>query len=248
MEHTSRFDGKGNLYAEARPDYAAELLEYLRRTLHPAAGCTFADIGSGTGIFTKQLLRCGYRVFAVEPNSDMRRVAEEKLSSDRNFISVNGCAERMNLPDGAIDFITAAQAFHWFQPDAFRLECKRVLKPGGKVILVYNHRIEDAGCTKALAKLRQRYNKEFHGFSNGINSEACIAFFAKGCDIFRADHTQTYDRNGYIKRVLSSSYSLSEADIRYADYRKEINKIFDTFSSEGRIAIPAETTAYIGEV
>lgn len=68
------------------------------------------------------------------------------------------------------------------------------------------------------------------------------------CEIFRADNTQVYDRQGYIDRVLSSSYSLKEGDGRYAEYLRDINGIFDMFSSDGFIAVPTMTVAYIGEI
>ena len=248
MNYLNRFDGKGEIYAKARPKYASGLFDYLKSTLNIPAGSVFADIGSGTGIFTEQLLNCGYKVFAVEPNEDMRKKAEEKLMSYKNFISVNGSDADMNLADNSVDYITAAQAFHWFDFEAFKRECRRVLKPEGKVIIVYNSRDEKADCTKALAELRRKYSPEFHGFSNGMSNEKCIAFFADRCNIFRADNTQTYDRQGYINRVLSSSYSLKEEDNGYAEYLKDINKIFDMFSKNGLIAVPTETVAYIGTV
>lgn len=62
MKYINRFDGKGEIYAKARPEYAEELFDYLKNTLHISAGSVFADIGLGTGIFTGQLIRCGYRV------------------------------------------------------------------------------------------------------------------------------------------------------------------------------------------
>ncbi|MBQ9120861.1 MAG: hypothetical protein IJY12_00680 [Clostridia bacterium] len=75
MDNTTRFDGKGEIYAKARPKYAAGLLEYLKNTRSIPAGSVFADIGSGTGIFTEQLLNFGYTVYSVETNTDMRRKA-----------------------------------------------------------------------------------------------------------------------------------------------------------------------------
>ncbi len=248
MNYTKRFDGKGEIYAKARPKYAPGLFDYLKNTLRIPEGSVFADIGSGTGIFSGQLLDCGYRVFAVEPSGDMRQKAEEKLSSDGNFISVNGSDCQTGLPDRSVDFITAAQAFHWFDPEAFRGECRQILKPGGKVMIVYNFREESAACTKALAELRHKYNPEFHGFSNGISDEKCIAFFEGECDVFRADNTQTYDRQGYVNRALSSSYSLREDDDRYPEYLREIDRIFDMFSADGHIAIPTVTVATIGTI
>ncbi len=248
MNNTNRFEGKGEIYAKSRPKYAAGLFDYLKNTLNAESGSVFVDIGSGTGIFAEQLLNCDYKVFAVEPNGDMRKKAEEKLSGNNNFVSVNGNDGNMILPDKSDDFVTAAQSFHWFDSETFKKECKRILKPGGKAILVYNMRDEKADCTKALAKLRYKYNSEFHGFSNGINSETCIDFFNGKCSIYRADNTQTYDRQGYINRVLSSSYSLKESNIGYAEYLKEINAIFNTFSADNLINVPTETIAYVGEV
>ena len=81
MNNTHRFDGKSEIYAKARPKYAPELFAYLQNTLHIPAGSVFADIGSGTGIFTEQLLDCGYYVYALEPGEDMRRKAEEKQNA-----------------------------------------------------------------------------------------------------------------------------------------------------------------------
>lgn len=248
MNNLNRFDSKGEIYAKARPKYAQSFFDDLQNTWQIPAGSVLADIGSGTGIFTEQLLHCGYQVFAVEPNGDMRKKAEEKLSCNKNFHSVCGSDSDMNLPDNSADYITAAQAFHWFDPEAFKKECRRVLKPGGKVIVVYNFREEKAACTKALADLRHKFNPEFHGFSNGMSNEKCKAFFAGKCEIFRTDNTQIYDRQGYINRVLSSSYSLREEDDNYAEYLREIEKIFDLFSKGGRITVATETVAYIGEV
>ena len=248
MDNTNRFDGKSELYENARPKYATELFEYLKSTLNIPVGSVFADIGSGTGIFTEQLLSYGHKVFAVEPNSDMRKKAEEKLSRNENFISVNGDDHNMNLPDSSVDYLTAAQAFHWFDPEPFKKECKRVLKPGGKVIIIYNSRDEKADCTKALEQLRYKYNSEFHGFSNGISDKKCIAFFDGKCNIYRANNNQKYDRQRYINRVLSSSYSINESDERYPKYLKEIHRIFDMFSTNGFIIVPTNTVAYIGEV
>ena len=248
MDNTQRFTGKGELYAAARPQYAPRLFDWLNDTLHISENSVFADVGSGTGIFTEQLLNCGWRVYAVEPNEDMRRIAEQKLKDRQRFVSVFGTDKATGLSDRSVDYVTAAQAFHWFDAEAFRLECRRILKTGGKVILVYNTRNENADCTKALAEIRRKYNPDFHGFSNGISDEKCLSFFDGGCEVFFTDNSQRYDRQEYIKRVLSSSYSLREADACYAAYFEDVHSVFDRFAENGILTVPIYTIAYAGSL
>ena len=248
MRYENRFDSKADIYEKARPKYALGLFDYFKNTLKIPDKSIFADIGSGTGIFTEQLLECGYKVFAVEPNDDMRKKAEEKLKGNKNFTSVKGNDAHTGLAENSVDYVSVAEAFHWLDPEAFRSECRRILKPGGKVMIIYNWRVANASCTKALAVLRHKYNPEFHGYSNGMSREKCIDFFAGKYEEFRSDNTQIYDLQGYIDRALSSSYSLKEGDDRYSEYMKEIVELFNTFSTDGHIVIPTETVAYVGTV
>lgn len=248
MNNTTRFDGKGELYAKARPRYAAELFDYIKNTLLIPEGSVFADVGSGTGIFSEHLLNNGYRVFAIEPNEDMRKRAEENLLVYQDFVSVDGSDINTSIPNQSVDCVTTAQAFHWFNADAFKKECRRILKSYGKVIIVYNTRDESAECNRALADLLRWYCPDFQGFSKGMSGEKCRAFFDEKCDVFCADNSQTYDRQGYINRILSSSYSLCEGDERFAEYIADINRLFDSFSNEGTLIVPMQTVAYIGTI
>lgn len=246
MNNTTKFNGKGEIYAKARPRYAVALFDYIKNTLLIPEKSVFADIGSGTGIFSEHLLENGYRVYAIEPNADMRKKAEEKLSLYKDFISVEGVDSNTAIPDQSVDCITTAQAFHWFDSDAFKKECCRILKPHGKVIIVYNTRDESAECNKALAAVHRKYCPDFQGFSKGMNDERCRAFFDDKCDVFRVDNSQVYDRQGYINRILSSSYSLRDGDKEFTEYIEEINCLFDTFSDNGTLIVPMCTVAYIG--
>ena len=248
MNNTIRFSGKAEIYAKARPDYAAGLFAYMKESLHISEGCVIADIGSGTGIFSRQLLRNGYNVFAVEPNADMRKKAEEMLSEYQGFVSVDGMDSNTNLPDKSMDHVTAAQAFHWFDADAFKKECRRILKPNGKIIIVYNSFDESADSNKALADIRRKYCPDFQGFCNGMNDEKCCAFFNGKCSVFRIDNSKKYDLHGYINRVLSSSHSLKESDERYGEYLEDVNELFNTFSKDGMVTVPMSTVAYAGTV
>lgn len=248
MDNTKRFSGKGAIYAKARPGYAPALFAYLEQELQVPRGAVFADIGAGTGIFSRQLLQAGYRVTAVEPNEDMRCRAEQALNGTAGYQSVNGTADHTGLEDESVDYVTAAQAFHWFDPVAFRRECRRILKPGGQVLLVYNTRDLQAPCTRALAELWHTYSDHFVGFSNGMSEEKCRAFFADKCRVFRAENSQTYDREGYVARLLSSSHAPGSDQAEYADFLAAAGALFDRLQMDGRLTVPMYTVVYIGAV
>jgi SAM-dependent methyltransferase len=140
-----RYSGKVESYARYRPSYPAAALDVLERECRLGCGARLADVGSGTGVFTQLLLDRGHHVFAVEINPEMRAAAEARLGSDSRLHSVAGCAEATTLPDGSVDAIVAAQAFHWFDPVRVVPEFERILRPGGGAIaLIWNNRRIDA--------------------------------------------------------------------------------------------------------
>jgi len=112
---TSRFSDRVENYVRYRPGYPAEALRALQVECGLTPGHVIADVASGTGIWTRRLLENGNRVFAVEPNQEMRRAGERLLSAFPNLISTAGKAEATTLPDASVDFVTAAQAAHWFE-------------------------------------------------------------------------------------------------------------------------------------
>ena len=101
----SKFDGMGAVYAQFRPANPEEFIYYLYTSAGMERTSIIADIGSGTGILTRQLLEKGSRVYAVEPNADMRAVAEAELSGFSSFMSVNGTAEHTTLAEKSVDYI-----------------------------------------------------------------------------------------------------------------------------------------------
>lgn len=148
---------------------------------------------------------------------------------------------------GAGTGIFTAQAFHWFDPVAFKKECQRILKPQGYVVIVYNSRFKDAN-TVQLIKILRKYCPRFHGFSNHYKEKDFMAFFNNQCQIKKFANPQYCDRDKYVARVLSSSYSLSKNDVHYLDYVRELNILGERVCKNGAIKTPIITTAYIGRV
>lgn len=246
MNNAQKFSGKADVYAAARPSYPKELFTFLKNKYHLGAGTVIADIASGTGKFTQPLVQMGCKVYAVEPNDDMRRQAELLLGGYENFISVNGSAEHTGLADHCVDFISAAQAFHWFDPARFAAECKRIIKPNSKVFILYNSRDEDAEITKRLSGLCQRLCPKFKGFSGGVKSNNVERFFNGGCERFTFPNDLYYDRDSFVKRMLSSSYAPREGDENYNSFITELNAVFDDFSDNDNLLMPNNAQVYVG--
>ncbi len=248
----NKFDGMGNIYAKFRPNYPKAFIDFLFTNLNLPKNCVFADVGAGTGILTKQLLEKDVTVYAVEPNDDMRKVAENNLKVFAKFIPVKGTAESTALSDNCIDIITVAQAFHWFDRQKFKKECQRILKPGGRVVLVWNSRDSESKSVMGNDSINRKYCPDFKGFSGGMNSAAAgdgLSDFFSGeytVKVFR--NPLAYSKEGFVGRNLSSSYALKEDDENYPPYVRALEALFDKYSKDGILTIPNFTRCCFGTV
>ncbi len=249
--NTEKFNGKASIYENYRPEYPAAFINYLYQEIGFSVNNCIADIGSGTGILTRQLLEKGSRVFGVEPNCDMRKKAEEKLSQFSNFISVDGTAENTKLDSSSVDFITVAQAFHWFDAYMFRKECQRVLKPDGMVVLVWNSRVADSPLVIENAEICKRFCLGFIGFTGGQdeNPSDFSSFFKKDSYDSRCyENNIAYSLECYIGRNLSASYAPKEGDVNYSGFVSALSDLFGKYSNGGSIIVPNITRCYTGRV
>ena len=246
-----RFTGKANIYKKFRPTYPKELMDYLYSQVGFTSQSTVADIGSGTGIFSRFLLERGCMVYCVEPNEDMRLTAEKDLSGFKNFISVNGSDKNTGIQDKSVDFITTAQAFHWFDKQAFKLECQRILKPGGKVVIVYNGP-DDCEFIRKRDSISEKYRVDSKGFQeHGDPIGKYADFFADGvCEDKTFRNDLQFDKESFIGRDLSRSYTpKKETDPeKYHGLVRELSELFDEYSVNGILNFPHFTVSYVGEV
>jgi SAM-dependent methyltransferase len=183
-----------------------------------------ADVGSGTGISSKLFLDNGNVVYGVEPNSKMREAAAEFLAAYPNFYSIDGTSTTTNLFNALVNIITAAQAFHWFEPEPTRKEFKRILKPGGWVALMWNERQLDTTpflieYEKLLLKYAGDYTKVRH---DNINETTLKTFFQGDFRSATFANKQVLDFDGIKGRVSSSSYMPSESDSQYSAMVEEL--------------------------
>lgn len=251
MKSTDKFSGKADVYSKSRPSYPIEFIEYLlsANTLHETS--RVADIGAGTGILSRQLLERGLTLLAVEPNDDMRAKAEQDLHQYEHFRSIKASAEKTSLPDNSVDLVIAAQAFHWFDQEKFKMECKRILKPNAKVALVWNSRDFTSPLIIENAEICKRYCSNFYGFSGGIgeDQEVFKQFFHEGeFEFKRFLNHLTLDFEGFLGRNLSASYSPKPTDKEYQPFVEAITDLFKKYSSSDKIVMPNFTRSYLGNV
>lgn len=211
MDATSRFTGRATAYERARPSYPRAVIDLLDEMCDLHTSRVVADLGSGTGIFARLLVDEGLTVIGVEPNADMRAVAERDLATSRNFRSVAGRAEATGLADGSVDLVVAAQAFHWFDAEKTRREALRILRTTGKAALVWNDRDKTstpfARDFEALLLATCPDYPKLQGSSANV-PRAFDAFFGPGGFQRRSvANGQTLDRDGLVDRVRSASYA-----------------------------------------
>src|SRR5450755_4120717 len=137
---TTRFSDRVENYLRYRPGYPPEVLKLLREECGLQPSHIVADIAAGTGVFTRLLLENGNSVFAVEPNTEMREAGVHELEGYDGLVSVAGTAEETTLSSASVEFVTAAQAAHWFDLSRARAEFVRILKPEGWCVLIWNER------------------------------------------------------------------------------------------------------------
>jgi SAM-dependent methyltransferase len=246
-----RFSNRVADYVRYRPGYPAAALDLLRTQCGLRPGHAIADIGSGTGLLGKLFLENGNRVFGVEPNQEMRQAGEEFLQSFPNFTSVTGSAEATAIGDASVDFITAGQAFHWFDPKAARSEFERILKPGGWIVVLWNdRRMEEAQLTREYEGLLERYGIDYKRVKDSYpESEDIRSFFAGG--VFSArelPNHQFLDWDGLRGRLRSSSFAPTEGHSNYAPMMAELDRIFRAHQRDGRVRMEYFTRVYFGQL
>jgi SAM-dependent methyltransferase len=248
---TQRFTRRVDHYVKHRPSYPRAVIELLESRCGLTSDSVVADVGSGTGLLSELFLDNGNRVIGVEPNKEMREAGERRLAHHPRFTSVGGTAEDTTLDDASVDFVTAGQAFHWFDPERTRTEFARILEPRGWAVLVWNLRRKDATpFLAAYERLLEAYRTDRGEFELWRRSdEMAGAFFDPG-SFERAtfDNEQVLDLDGFKGRLLSISYVPAEGDPGSDEMLRSVQEIFRKHQTGGRVTIEYDTQVYYGRL
>ena len=250
-DSTRRFSNRVENYVKYRPGYPTAVVEYLREACGLTAPAVIADVGSGTGILSELFLKNGNPVFAVEPNDDMRQAAEVRLGHYPNFTSVAGTAEATSLPDTSVDFVTAGQAFHWFDAPRARVEFARILQPDGFVALVWNRqKVEATPFMRGYKALIDTYSLDYNVVKHsreGVDEDIALLFDGR-MQVHFFPNEQRFDFEGLHGRLLSSSYAPLPDHANYQPMVAELRRLFESHRQNGEIIFKYETRLYLGKV
>jgi SAM-dependent methyltransferase len=248
---TERFSNRVDNYVKYRPGYPREIVELLEEECGLSASSVIADVGSGTGLLSQLFLKNGNTVYGVEPNREMREAGERLLRAFPNFQSVEGTAEDTTLKEASVDFITAGQAFHWFDRERARREFMRILRDGGWTAFVWNERLTDT--TPFLADYERmliEYGTDYEAVNHtNVGDEVMASFFAPTdfrLKIFKT--RQDFDFESLKGRLLSSSYVPEEGHPNYAPMLHELERIFREHQVDQRVAFEYDTKIYYGQL
>jgi SAM-dependent methyltransferase len=250
LNATSRFSDRVDNYVLFRPGYPKEVLHALKIECGLTSLHLIADIASGTGIWTRQLLENGNPVFGIEPNPEMRAAGERLLAVFPNFTSVAGNAEATTLPDSSVDLVTAAQAAHWFDRQRSRREFVRILKPKGWLALLWNERVIDSTqFLRDYEKLLLTYGTDYKEIRHERTTSAVNEFFDPAPFEERVFHLrQHFDYAGVEGRLLSSSYAPGPAHPQHESMLRELRRIFEASAAAGHIAFEYKTRLFFGRL
>src|ERR1700737_950321 len=244
---TERFSDRVENYAKYRPRYPDAMLQFMREIVPQPT--VVADMGSGTGILTQQLLDAEFEVYAIEPNEPMRNEAEHALNANPLFHSVRGSAEATTLANRSIDLVTSAQSFHWFDRAKAKAEFRRILKSGKWVALIWNERQPEASTLDwKYEELLRRGAPDYCEVNHrNVIFEDIRAFFEPGeVTLKKYSNAQKLGRQAFIGRLLSASYVPLAGEPGHREILAAAERLFDENAVDGAVSFAYKTLLYLG--
>lgn len=242
MNPQGRFSDRAADYAKYRPSYPAPAIDSILEGLDNPSGLVAADIGAGTGISSRLLGQRGVRVLAIEPNTQMRQIALPHPLVEFH----NGTAENTNLPNASIDLVVCFQSFHWFDPEPTLLEFRRILKPTGRLAVVWNDRDCSDEFTQSYTRLVQIASNNHPAESRLVSVDPLLAsplFPNARCHTFA--YRQELDEDGLIGRAMSVSY-IPRSGLAQQQLVSELKELYNRSCDEnGLVYLVYRTSVYL---
>jgi SAM-dependent methyltransferase len=250
MKNTERFSTRVDNYVKYRPHYPAAIIPYLAAEAGLTRHTIVADIGAGTGISAQPFLDNGNKVYAIEPNTEMREMAQQLLQRYPGFTGLAGSAEHTTLPAASIDLIVAGTAFHWFDQTATAAEFRRIGRPDAHVVLMWNVRQAELPFEKGYEKLLHQFGTDYKDMQHrNVGASQLASFFLSGTIREKSfQNAQIFDFPALKGRLLSSSYAPEKDHPVYEAMIKALEELFEKYQEQGMVKFHYETKVYTGKV
>ena len=213
-------------YEAARPSYPADAVALLQHELGVGPGARVCDLAAGTGKLTRLLVATGADVVAVEPVPGMR---EQLLATTPDVEALDGTAEAIPLPDGSVDVVTVAQAFHWFRFEEALAEISRVLRPGGALAILFNQRDERHEWVQAWNDAIEWHNRRISYYQTTDWVGVLTAAGFVGVEHAEVEWDQPMTRELVAARIRSVSYIAEEPPAVQQEYVERVLPLVEGF-------------------
>jgi len=248
MDTKTVYSTKAEKYAKFRWDYAARAIEVMIEMTQMSSNSTIADIGAGTGILTQHLVAKVQKIYAIEPNSELRQILTRELGALPSISVIDGFAEATNLPNNSVDVITVAQAIHWFDPEPTRQEMMRILKDKGWLVLLRNYGTNQEQNEAIRSLMTEEYGADYT-VVNERPKEKPTRFYFGNDDfqrfVFPFQFHQNWDE--FIGSLTTASFMPDENHPLFDKLEMKAGEIFSQFSSNEYLKVEGETELILGQ-
>ncbi len=244
---THAFDGKAEVYARNRLDYSTQAIDAIIAIAGLGKASTIADLGAGTGMLTRHFVDRVGRLFAIEPNDGMRALALSCLGRCKSLHVMKGTGHETDLPDHSVDAVIAGRAIQWFDSVRSQVEFRRILRPGGWLIVVRTP-VTDAYSRVALERLRDERSSRHETNPRQPNADVSDYFPGDNCIRLAYPCTAQETWPEFFGRMQSLSYSPQPGDPKHDLFKHVAREIFDGGAMDGALRVEYATEVLMKQI
>jgi ubiquinone/menaquinone biosynthesis C-methylase UbiE len=248
MDTKTVYSTKAEKYAKYRWDYAPQAIEAIVAITGMSINWTLADIGAGTGILTRHFIDKVAKIYAIEPNPELRQILTKGMEVSPSVLVLEASAENTTLSDSCVDVITVAQAIHWFDPEPAKREAMRILKGGGWLALLRNYGMNNEKDKAVGSLMTEEYGANFAGVTERPKEKPVHFYF--GNDNFRKLTFPFSFHQGweeFLGALTTASFMPNEEHPLFEKLEAKARQIFAKYSRDGYWLVEGETELILGQ-
>jgi len=237
------FADRQQIYEDFRPGYPEAAVRLIREHIGPEA--VVADVGSGTGKLAVLLAPHVKLLYALEPSAQMRRMLALRTESFPQVQAMSATAERIPLPDGSVDAITVAEAYHWFDNEETRAEFRRILRPGGHVFLLWNH-FEHNDYDEQMKSIQQDH-RTYPRPRQRTGAQRADDLYGPGhWERFAFDNTMYQTFRQFYGGMSSASFAPQAGTVAGQAFERAVRQLFEAHAHKGLLTTHVTAVCYAG--